>query len=167
MRRQRFLFIFVGVGLVAIAVASLASASPSSSSTARAVSANTAYPWAPAGVAPAGTADNNWQYPKGDLANSQFSYLKQITNKNVGALKVAWNQSFDPGDYLGGGQAVPIVVSGPGKNLPIASGTMFMTADSGVVAMDPSEREDPLAVHRPAAEARGPGRRTDAGARLR
>ena len=78
-RRQRFLFMCVGVGLMAIAVVSLASASPSTTKTA--VSANTAYPWEPAGVTPAGTAGNDWEYPKGDLADSQFSYLKQITDE--------------------------------------------------------------------------------------
>jgi glucose dehydrogenase len=126
----------VTVGLLAVGVASLASASPSA--TKSAVSSNSAYPWEPQGSTPAGTADNNWQYPKGDLADSQFSYLKQITDKNVSTLKVAWNQSFDPPTFTGEGQAVPMVISGTGKNLPIASGTMFMNADSGEVALDPT-----------------------------
>jgi glucose dehydrogenase len=71
------------------------------------------------------------------LADSQFSYLKQINTSNVSQLAVAWNQSFDPPGFTGEGQAVPIVVTGQGKNLPLASGTMFINADSGEVALNP------------------------------
>jgi glucose dehydrogenase len=118
-----------------VGIASLASASPSTSSVSP--SFNPQYPTYPSGVTPAGTAGNDWQTGKGDLSDSQFSYLKQITPSNVSQLAVAWNQSFDPPNYTGEGQAVPIVVSGTGKNLPLASGTMFMNADSGEVAMNP------------------------------
>jgi glucose dehydrogenase len=118
-----------------VGVVSLASASSSSSSVSP--SQETAWPWEPSGSVPAGTAGNDWQYPKGDLADSQFSYLKQINTTNVSKLQVAWNQSFDPANYTGGGQAVPIVVAGQNKNLPLASGTMFINADSGMVAMNP------------------------------
>jgi glucose dehydrogenase len=136
--KRRFLVTVVAAGALAVGVVSLASASPSASSKTSSVSAEAQWPWEPAGSVPAGTAGNDWQYPKGDLGDSQFSYLNQINAGNVSKLQIAWQQSFDPPNYLGEGQAVPIVVSGQGKNLPLASGTMFMAADSGVVAMDPT-----------------------------
>ena len=40
--------------------------------------------------------------------------------------------------YNGPIQGTPIVVSGANKNLPLASGTMFVAADAGVVAIDPT-----------------------------
>jgi len=132
------LLLVVAAGLAAVGVVSLASASPGSLTKASAtVSAESAWPWEPAGSVPAGTAGNDWQYPKADLADSQFSYLKQINTSNVSQLAVAWNQSFDPPGFTGEGQAVPIVVTGQGKNLPLASGTMFINADSGEVALNP------------------------------
>jgi glucose dehydrogenase len=137
-RRVRVLLV-LAAGLAAIGVVSLASASPSSVSRgSRAVSAEAKWPWEPAGSVPAGTAGNDWQYPKGDLADSNFSYLKEINTKNVSSLKVAWQQSFAPPNYSGPIQGSPIVVSGGGKNLPLTSGTMFLVADSGVVAVDPT-----------------------------
>ena len=135
------------VGVLTAGVVSLASASPAvskSHATAK-ISANPNYPTMPSGPQeiPAGTASNNgasgndWEFPKGNLADTQFSYLKQINTSNVTGLSVAWNQSFDAATFTGEGQAVPIVVTGKGKNLPLASGTMFMNADSGEVAMNP------------------------------
>ena len=89
---RRLLFLIVAMGLVGATVVALATASR----TARAVSpsAETAWPWEPKGSIPAGTADNNWEHGKGDLADSQFSYLKQIDTSNVAGLKVAWNANL-------------------------------------------------------------------------
>jgi len=132
---RRFLFFIVGAGLVIGCVVSLAAASPTGGSVSP--SQEVAWPWEPLGSAPAGTADNNWQYPKGDLADSQFSYLKQINTSNVSKLKVVWENSFADPAYTGGIQGVPMVVSGKDKNLPIESGTMFLSADKGLVALNP------------------------------
>jgi glucose dehydrogenase len=128
------------VGVMGAGVVSLASATPAvktSHAAVSKVSAESQWPWEPAGSVPAGTPGNDWQYPKADLADSMFSYLKQITPSNVSQLQIAWNQSFSPGNFSGEIQATPIVVAGKGKNLPLASGTMFMNADSGIVAMNP------------------------------
>jgi len=98
--------------------------------------AQTAWPWEPKGSIPAGTADNNWEHGKGDLASTQFSYLKQITPANVAGLKVSWTQSISTPEYAGGIQGSPIVVSGKNKNLPIEAGTMYILGNWGVVALD-------------------------------
>src|SRR5579862_7105544 len=125
---RRLLFVLLATGLAAVSVVALASASH----TARSVSPSqeAAWPWEPSGSIPAGTTDNNWEHGKGDLADSQFSYLKQLTPANVSGLKVAWNQNLAGADYAGGIQGTPIVVSGKNKNLPMESGTMFISADS-------------------------------------
>ena len=72
------------------------------------------------------------------LPSTQFSYLKQIDTSNVANLKVAWTQHLSTPDYSGGIQGSPIVVSGKNKNIPLESGTMYLMADWGVVAIDPS-----------------------------
>jgi glucose dehydrogenase len=130
------LYLLLATGLSAGVVVSLASAG----STARSVSPSqeTAWPWEPQGSIPAGTSGNDWQYPKGDLAGSDFSYLNQINTSNVANLKLAWQQSFSSPSYMGTVQGAPIVVSGAGKNLPLESGTMFIVADAGVFAVDPT-----------------------------
>src|SRR5437870_13923668 len=117
---RRLLFLLVATGLAAASVVALASASHSARSVSP--SAETAWPWEPKGSIPAGTADNNWEHGKGDLADTQFSYLKEINVSNVANLKVAWQQSMAPPDYTGGIHATPIVVSSKGKNIPIQSG---------------------------------------------
>src|SRR5579862_6895232 len=131
---RRLLFLVVATGLAAATVVALASASH----TARSVSpsAEAAWPWEPNGSIPAGTTDNNWEHGKGDLADSQFSYLKQINTSNVANLKVAWTQNLAAPDYSGGIQGSPIVVSGANKNIPDAAGTMFVAANKGVTALD-------------------------------
>jgi glucose dehydrogenase len=133
---RRLLFLLVATGLTAATVVALATASHQARSITP--SAETAWPWEPKGSIPAGTANNNWEHGKGDLADSQFSYLKQITPANVANLKVAWQQSMAPADYTGGIQGTPIVVSGKGKNLPMEAGTMFVSANKGVTALDPT-----------------------------
>src|SRR5438093_11445230 len=107
---RRLLFLFVATGLAAVTVVALATASRSAG-TAGAVSpsAETAWPWEPKGSIPAGTADNNWEHGKGDLADSQFSYLKQINTSNVANLKVAGTQNLAAPHYSGGIQGTPIV----------------------------------------------------------
>ena len=97
---RRLLFVVVATGLVAASVVALASASH----TARSVSPSqeAAWPWEPKGSIPAGTTDNDWEHSKADLADSQFSYLKQIDTSNVANLKVAWTQNLAAPDYSGG-----------------------------------------------------------------
>src|SRR5439155_26158155 len=109
---RRLLFLFVATGLAAATVVALASASHSARSVSP--SAETAWPWEPKGSIPAGTTDNNWEKAKGDLADSQFSYLKQITTGNVAQLKVAFTQNLAAPDYTGGIQGSPTVVTGKG-----------------------------------------------------
>src|SRR5262245_58368054 len=125
--------LLVALGLVAASVTALASASQSS----KRVTPETAYPWVPNGVAPAGTSANNWQYPFGDPGLTGFSMLKQINTSNVSGLKQAWQVSLDGADYNGAIETEPIVVSGKGKNLPMESGTMFVSAAKGMVALNP------------------------------
>ena len=81
---RRLLFLLVATGFAAASVVALATASH----TARSVSpsAEAAWPWEPKGSIPAGTTDNNWEHGKGDLADTQFSYLKQLTPANVAGL---------------------------------------------------------------------------------
>jgi glucose dehydrogenase len=133
---RRLLFLILATGLTAATVVALASASHSAGSISP--SAEVAWPWEPKGSIPAGTSNNNWEQGKGDHAGSQFSYLKQINTSNVANLKVAWTQNLAPPYYTGGIQGSPIVVTGKGKNLPLESGTMFVSADKGIVALDPT-----------------------------
>ena len=150
---RRLLFLFVATGLIAATVTALASASHAKTSASVSPSQEAAWPWEPSGSIPAGTADNNWQYGKGDIADSQFSYWKQLTTSNVSGLKVAWDESIADAGYTGGIQSVPVVVSGKGKNLPDVNGTMFVAANKGIVALDRGHRQDPLEVRRPEPEA--------------
>ena len=68
---RRLVFLIVAMGLAGATVVALSTASR----TARTVSpsAETAWPWEPKGSIPAGTADNNWEHGKGDLA--EYSVL--------------------------------------------------------------------------------------------
>jgi glucose dehydrogenase len=131
---RRLLFLLVATGCAAASVVALATASHTTRSVSP--SAEAAWPWEPKGSIPAGTTDNNWEHGKGDLADSQFSYLKQLTPANVAGLKVAWTQHLAAPDYSGGIQGSPIVVSGKGKNIPMESGTMYVAANKGVTALD-------------------------------
>src|SRR5689334_16371346 len=133
---RRLLLMSVAVGIVAVTTVTLATASHSARTVAPfAPSAEVAWPWEPEGSIPAGTANNNWEHGKGDLADSQFSYWKQINTSNVKDLKIAWTQSLSDPTYTGGIQGTPIVVSGKNKNLPIESGTMYVAANWGIVAL--------------------------------
>ncbi len=135
---RRLLFLVVATGLLGATVVALATASHTAKSAAPSTLAETAWPWEAKGSIPAGTTDNNWEHGKGDLGDTQFSYLKQINTGNVASLKVAWANSYAAPDYSGGIQGSPIVVSGKNKNLPMESGTMFLSAAKGIVAIDPS-----------------------------
>src|SRR5438105_2567841 len=133
---RKLLFVLIATGLASASLVALATASHSAGSVSP--SQEVAWPWEPKGSVPAGTTDNNWEQGKGDHADSQFSYLKQLTPSNVSGLKVAWTQNLAPPDYAGGIQGSPIVVSGKGKNLPLESGTMFISANKGITALDPA-----------------------------
>jgi glucose dehydrogenase len=133
---RRFVLILVTAALAAATLAALATASRSSSSVSP--SQETAWPWEPQGSVPAGTAGNDWEHGFGDLARTDFSYLKQINTSNVGQLHMVWQEPLAHAGYSGPIQGTPIVVSGANKNLPLASGTMFVAADAGIVALNPT-----------------------------
>jgi len=133
---RRVIFLIVATGLVAAVMTALASASGSSQSVSP--SQETAWPFEPSGSVPAGTSGNDWQDGSGDLARTNFSYLKQINTSNVGNLKVAWEQHLSAPGYAATIQGTPIVVSGAGKNLPLESGTMYVAASKGITALDPT-----------------------------
>jgi quinohemoprotein ethanol dehydrogenase len=136
---RRLILLIVSAGLVAAVLVALATASRTAGAAPSvSPSAETAWPWEPQGSIPAGPADNNWEHGKADLADSQFSYWKQINTSNVANLKVAWTQHLAAPDYAGPIQGSPIVVSGKNKNIPLESGTMYVAADAGVVALDPT-----------------------------
>lgn len=121
MRRFPFLLI-VGVGL-SIALVAFASASGSTGKGTTAIAdENTAYPWMPAGEDPPGSADNNWEYPDGDNAHSDYSLLNQINTSNASKLQLAWQDTLDGPTYAGNLEGVPIVVSGKNNNLRIRAG---------------------------------------------
>ena len=79
---RRLLFLIVATGLAADTVVAPATASRPAGTVSP--SAETAWPWEPKGSIPASTADNNWEHGKGDLADTQFSYLKQINTTTSG-----------------------------------------------------------------------------------
>jgi glucose dehydrogenase len=91
---RKLLYFVVTAGLVAATTVALASASSTAPRKASATPAQeTANAYLPKGVAP---AVNDWIAPGGDIANSGFSQLKQITSANVAGLKNVWNASFNP-----------------------------------------------------------------------
>src|SRR5262245_43256237 len=128
---HKLVSLLLATGLAAGVIAALASAS-------KQVAPENAYAWLPAGEVPAGTATNDWEYPQGDLAHTNYSLLKQINTGNVANLKLAWQVSLNGPAYSGVIEGAPIVVSGTGKNLPLESGTMFVSAKNGMVALDPT-----------------------------
>ena len=125
--------LLLALGMVAASVTALASASQG----AKRVTPETAYPWMPNGASPAGTPENNWQYPFGDYGLTGFSMLKEINTSNVSGLKQVWQASFNGPTYNGVEETEPIVVSGKAKNLPIESGTMYVSAAKGMLALNP------------------------------
>src|SRR5436190_23651613 len=111
---RKLLMFTLALGLVATTVVALASAS-------KRATPEAAYPWLPIGEVPAGSTTNNWEFPQGDLAHTNYSLLKQINTGNVSNLKVAWQASLNGPAYNGVIEGAPIVVSGNGKNLPMES----------------------------------------------
>jgi hypothetical protein len=106
----------------------LASASSTAPRKASATPAQeTANAYLPKGVAP---AVNNWLAGGGDIANSGFSQLKQITSANVAGLKNVWNASFN----------IPSVTANP-QSQPICcpNDMMIQVVRTGVVAVDPAD----------------------------
>jgi outer membrane protein assembly factor BamB len=71
----------------------------------------------------AAPASKGWPMVEGDLGNSRFSPLNQITPKNVKELGGVWNHKFE-GEVSRG---TPVVVDG----------VMYVTAGSHVYAMNP------------------------------
>src|SRR3954453_15038868 len=135
---RKFTLFVVAAGTLAVTLVAIASASHSTSrSAAITPTAEKAYPWLAPGVTPAGTAENNWAYPRADYMGTNYSMLKQINTGNVGNLKMAWQKSFMGPALASTVQGAPIVVSGKGKNLPIESGTMLLSTNKGAVALNP------------------------------
>jgi glucose dehydrogenase len=135
---RKFTLFVVAAGTLAVTLVAIASASHSTSRGAAITpTAEKAYPWLAPGVTPAGTAENNWAYPRADYMGTNYSMLKQINTGNVGNLKMAWQKSFMGPALASTVQGAPIVVSGKGKNLPIESGTMLLSTNKGAVALNP------------------------------
>src|SRR4051794_27780394 len=92
---RKFLMFTLALGLVAGTMVALASAS----NHAKRATPETAYPWLPVSELPAGSSTNNWEYPQGDLAHTNYSLLKQINTSNVANLKMAWQVSLNGPAY--------------------------------------------------------------------
>jgi quinohemoprotein ethanol dehydrogenase len=129
---RRFLFIVFSTALLAAAAVALASASTTAGGK-KGVAPEASY--LPAGVAPCGS---DWPMYACDLAGSAFSPLTQINKSNVANLKMVWQQSFEGPTFTNPVENTPLVVSGAGKNLPLASGTMFAGSSTSVRALDPT-----------------------------
>src|SRR5258705_11039684 len=90
---------WLGLGALAVlaALATLGAAMPASAGDASGGSADalTAFPGA------------NWATTGGDLANSRYSTLTQITRGNVKNLVRAWNTPIDPGQQTGPVESPP------------------------------------------------------------
>jgi glucose dehydrogenase len=126
--------------LTAVAMAVLAGltvALAAASSGKQGVAPENGYPWLPAGVQPAG---NDWPTTQGDISGTAYSTLTQINRGNVKNLKKAWEITLETTatSTTWPPQNQPIVVSGKGKNLPLETGTMFMSVNTGAVALDPT-----------------------------
>src|SRR5215471_10132056 len=129
---RRVLFVsFVTTAFLVVTATSLASSGTSRANKISPSAESTSY--LPTGVVPCG---NDWPVNDCDLAGTDFSPLTQINKTNVGQLKVAWQTSFETlaDSNAWPPQNKPIVVSGAGKNLPLASGTMFLPTRYGMKA---------------------------------
>ena len=125
---RKLLYFVVTAGLVAATTVALASASSTAPRKASATPAQeTANAYLPKGVAP---AVNNWLARGGDIANSGFSQLKQITSANVAGLKNVWNASFSPPTVTANPQSQPICCP---------NDMMIQVVWTGVVAVDPGD----------------------------
>jgi PQQ-dependent dehydrogenase (methanol/ethanol family) len=66
----------------------------------------------------------NWLATGGDLSNSRYSTLTQITKGNVGSLALAWHTPINPG-----------FTTGPVESPPIVAGhTMYVSSNRGAPA---------------------------------
>src|SRR5262245_31339598 len=131
---RRSLYLAAAAGLVAATIVAFASASRTAPSRSG-VTPETPNAWLPAGLIPAG---HDWETTGGDLAGSSFSTLKQINTSNVARLKMVWQKTYNgPGQGYPKPENRPIVLSGADKNLPLATGTMFLPTNQGVVALNP------------------------------
>ncbi len=90
-------------------------------------------------VAQSAIADGDWQTINRDLAATRYSPLDQINRANVAGLKPAWSYTLRAFNT-----AVPLVVNG----------TMYITAQSRVVALDAATGEE-IWVHESQAGAAG------------
>src|SRR5438270_770087 len=132
---RKSLLLIATAGLLAVTTVALASASNNGRNQARAKGASPnpvlegTNGFLPLGETPAG---NDWPFAAGDQSQTDFSTLKQINTGNVAGLKVAWQGSFDGPDYNSVIESSPLVISGKGKNLPLESGTMFLSANKGI-----------------------------------
>jgi quinohemoprotein ethanol dehydrogenase len=66
----------------------------------------------------------NWLTSGGDLSNSRYSTLTQITKRNIGSLKLAWHTPINPGFTTGPVESPPAV----------AGGTMYVSSSRGAPA---------------------------------
>jgi glucose dehydrogenase len=135
---RRLLLLAVTTVVVAATTVALAAASrtaPHKSSV-----AENPYSWLPAGVSGIlGPAEADFPQGGGDIANTRFSLAKEITTSNVKNLKIAWETTWPVGNQtLESMEQQAIVVSGKGKNLPLETGTMFISTFLGLRAMDPT-----------------------------
>ena len=89
------------------------------------------------GVQPAA---NDWPTTQGDIAGTAYSTLTQINTRNVAGLKKVWEANLESAatSTTWPPQNQPIVVSGKGKNLPLDTGTMFISTNTGAAALDPT-----------------------------
>ena len=130
---RRLLWLLAAIALLAAVSSSLASAKP------HANRGSSVSPASETNFVPTGTpvCGKDWpMYACG--GNTAFSSLTQINTSNVGNLKVAWQDSLEGPSNTTDAENSPIVVSGAGKNLPLASGTMFLETIAGMVALDPT-----------------------------
>jgi quinohemoprotein ethanol dehydrogenase len=111
----------VGALLLGVIVVSLASAS-SNASTAS---------WLAPGVTPAGA---NWVNGEGDISNSRYSPLNQITSNNVQNLHVVWNQQFNTPDIQFSPEGQPICCVNNLLYQAYIQGVAAMAPDTGAIA---------------------------------
>src|SRR3984957_14658510 len=130
-KMRRLMLFIVAAALAAVTMVALASAEPASRSS-KAAADSSLPSYLPAGEVPAG---ENWLFGEGDLSNSRFSTLTQITSSNVQSLHPVWNDQFDPvgNAYSNTGEAEV-------ENTPIccANGMMYINYVQGVMALNPA-----------------------------
>src|SRR4029453_15135154 len=78
-----------------------------------------------AGAVAIGHGQQNWLHVGQDPGHSKYSTLDQINTSNVQKLERVW--SFHTGDKSGFFESTPLIVDG----------TMYVSAQNGVFALDP------------------------------